>query len=184
MRETMLWVRFEGANRASFVQVRGGRLVPTHVYSSGRRPPTLWDHVRAHPYEIVLSIYAMFGGGMAVISAFNEALKVSPSLDQLPAALAAIIGLLFIFGGGGIFHGLLFEDPEDISISFKRERMGLVLQTGGWIIYGICVLWLAPPSVLSWLLCFCLALANIIRFDATIAHEKGVRAAISRVPGQ
>lgn len=153
--------------------------MPTHVYVGLRRPPTRFDHLLAHPYELALAVYGIVGGILAIASAFNEGMSVSASMDQLPALAAAAAGLLLLVGGGGILHGL-FDNSDDLGIGFTRERMGLALQTAGWGVYAVTIAWLSISSVLSWGLCVALILANVLRFIATTRQERNLRADVKQ----
>lgn len=148
--------------------------MPTHVYVGFRRPPTWFDHLLAHPYELIISGYGAVGGAVAFVSAFNGDLSVSRSMDLLPYWVLALAGLLLVLGGGGIYHGL-FDSSDDLGRGFSRERQGLALSSAGWAVFGICIYALSAKSFLSWGLCVALVVANILRFVATSRQENGIR---------
>lgn len=153
--------------------------MPTHVYVGFRRPPTKFDHLLAHPYELMLAAYGILGGVLALVSAFNHDISVSRSLEQLPVVGLAASALLLILGGGGILHGL-FDDSPELGRGFSRERQGLVLAAAGWTVYALCIAWLSPSSVLSWGLCVSLVAAKLLRFVATVRQESGIRRDVQR----
>jgi hypothetical protein len=152
--------------------------MPTHVYRGHRKPPTAFDHLLAHCWEIPLSVWAMVGGGMSIYAAFTTGTSVSRSYDQLPMIFAALAGALLVLGGGGIVHGL-FSNGEDLRIGFTRERMGLALAGAGWAIYGVCIYSLDDGAFLSWSLCFTIFTSCVLRIVATYIQERLHRAQIT-----
>jgi hypothetical protein len=132
------------------------------------------DHALAHTFEIAISAWAIIGGVLAVVAAFNDVTSVSPSLDRLPAVLAGAVGALLVLGGGGILHGI-FDNSDDLMVGFRRERMGLVLKAAGWASYGVAIGWIAPASVLSWSLSVFMVAACLLRIEATRRSEARYR---------
>lgn len=154
-----------------------GFTMPTHGYVSDRLPPTWFDHLLAHCFELTISAWAMLGGLAAIFSAFNDQVAVSPSLEALPNVVAALAGVLLLSGGAGIIHGL-FDSSDDLMPGFRRERMGLVLTIGGWASYGVTVAALAPAAVLSWSMCAFMVAACALRLEAIRRSEHRLRAAL------
>jgi cobalamin synthase len=144
--------------------------MPTHGYRSTRQPPTFFDHILAHCFELAISVWAIQGGLQAIIATIDHARSVSPSLDRLPTGLAALVGLMLVLGGGGIIHGL-FDNSDDLMVGFRRERMGLVLKASGWASYGACIIWISPTSILSWSLPVFMVAACLLRIEATRRTE-------------
>lgn len=151
--------------------------MPARGYVSDRHPPTWFDHLLAHCFEVTISAWAIVGGGAAIFSAFNDQVTVSPSLDSLPNVLAALAGVLLLLGGGGVIHGL-FDSGDDLMVGFRRERMGLVLSIGGWASYGITIAALSLGSALSWTLCVFMVAACSLRLEAIRRSERRLRQAI------
>lgn len=152
--------------------------MPTHGYRSSRRPPTAFDHVLAHCFELAISAWAIQGGLQAIIATIAHDHSASPSLDQLPTGLAAIVGLMLILGGGGIIHGL-FDNSDDLMVGFRRERMGLVLKASGWASYGACIVWISPGAIMSWSLPVFMIAACLLRVEATRRTEADERSRLT-----
>ena len=152
--------------------------MPTHVYSAGRTPPTVFDHLLAHCFELTLSAWAMVAGGLSVFAALTPGTSVSRSYDQLPMIFAALAGALLVCGGGGIVHGL-FSNGSDLRVGFTRERMGLALAGAGWAIYAVCIWSFSSASFVSWSLCLALFASCVLRIVATYRTERVHRSQIS-----
>lgn len=150
--------------------------MPLHTYLTDRDPPTFWDHVLAHPFELTLAGGGGLGGVFAIIAAISPRATVSQSLDGLPELLAAIIGLLLILGGVGVVRGLL-DDSPDLMIGWTYERGGIILTAGGWLAYGFAVLGSHPAAVLSWGIPLLVTASLALRFEAIRKRKKRLREA-------
>lgn len=150
--------------------------MPLHGYSTDRRPPSVADHLLAHPFELGLAAWGVIAGGAGVLSAASNA-TVSASIDRLPDWLAAIVGTMLVLGGVLVWRGLL-DDSEDLMIGWRFERVGLVLSIAGWLAYGVTVAAINPTAVLSWSVSAFVVAMYAVRFRATRLEERRIRKAI------
>jgi hypothetical protein len=148
--------------------------MPGHGYTSSRIPPTRLDHLLAHVFEIGLSAWAMMAGVAAVFASFNDERSVSPSLDQLPPWLSALVGVLLFVGGGCIIRGL-FDDHDDLRIGWRWEQAGLAMTGPAWAAFGVAIYRLSPSAFLTVSLCTIVCLMSALRFAATIISERNTR---------
>lgn len=150
--------------------------MPLHGYSTDRRPPTVADHLLAHPFELGLAAWGIIAGAAGILSALSDA-TVSPSIDRLPEWLAAIVGAMLVVGGAAIWRGLL-DDSEDLMVGWRIERTGLIFSMAAWGAYGITVATMHPTSILSWSVAVLVVIMFAVRFKATRLEERRIRKAI------
>lgn len=148
--------------------------MPLHGYSTDADPPTWWDHIFAHPFELTLAAGGGLGGVFAIIASISQSATVSPSLDDLPELLAAAIGLLLILGGIGIIRGL-FDDSPNLMVGWTYERGGMVLAGGGWAAYGFSIFGSRPAAVLSWGIPLLVVTSLALRFEAIRRRKHRMR---------
>lgn len=151
--------------------------MPTHGYTTDGRPPTVFDHILAHCFELCISAWAMLGGVAAIAAAVTTTGTVSPSLDKIPAWLAGAVGVLLVVGGGLIMRGL-FDDSDNLMVGWQYERAGLILSGAGWACYGITIVSSNASAVLSYSSAATMVIASTLRFIATVRSEKRVRRAL------
>jgi protein-S-isoprenylcysteine O-methyltransferase Ste14 len=156
--------------------MRRFRLMPLHGYSTDRHPPTVADHLLAHPFELGFAAWGVIAGSAGVLSAFSDA-TVSASIDRLPDWLAAIVGVMLVIGGLLIWRGLL-DDSEDLMVGWRFERVGLILSMAGWGGYGFTVAAMNPGAVLSWSVAPLVVAMFAVRYRATRIEERRIRKAI------
>ncbi|GAB3889239.1 hypothetical protein [Terrabacter terrigena] len=153
--------------------------MPLRGYSTDNRPPTVLDHLLAHPYAITFAVWQVIAGALAVLTTLFS-FTVSQAIERLPQPLVAATGILFALGGIQIVRGLL-DDDDDLMQGWKIERTGLVLTIAAWLAFFIAIVWSFPSSVLTWLLCLLVgAGAPSLRLWATRREEKRVRARMRR----
>jgi hypothetical protein len=148
--------------------------MPTHGYTSTRVPPTFWDHLLAHCFELGLSTWAMICGPAAIFASFNDERSVSQSLDQLPPWLSALVGALLFVGGACIIRGL-FDDHDDLRIGWRWEQAGLSMTGFAWSAFGVAIYVLSPSAFLTISLCFTVSVMSMLRFAATLISERTMR---------
>ncbi|HET7399730.1 MAG TPA: hypothetical protein VFJ94_14530 [Intrasporangium sp.] len=150
--------------------------MPLHGYTTDRRPPSLMDHVFAHPFELTLATWCGLAGAMLAASTITG-VQVSPTLDRLPWWLSVMVGALLVVGGICQVWGL-FDDSDDIAVGWKIERVGLILSGSAWSSYTLAIVYLIPGAVLSWSLGLAILTMLGLRFTATVKEEQRIRKAI------
>ena len=150
-------------------------VMPNRIYR-GHEPPTFFDHVLAHPWELTVAAFSALAGVLAVIAVAGGAV-VSPSIERLPDALAIAIGFMLAVGGALTARGL-FDSHEDLMVGFGWERAGLVLTGCAWTVYAAVVVIAYPASILSWGLGATFALGAGLRLAATFADQRRLERAI------
>jgi hypothetical protein len=93
----------------------------------------------AHPFEVCLAaMYLVLGAAFCAGRVASWWLSAS-TLAVLPLYPTILMAAAFLVGGGLILCGLLLSgDPQDSTVAWMKERLGLVAATAGWLIY----LWL------------------------------------------
>lgn len=153
--------------------------MPLRGYSTDNRPPTVLDHLLAHPLAITLGAWQVVGGLLAILTTLFD-FTVSPSLARLPQPIVAATGVLFAVGGIQVIRGLL-DDSDDLMKGWKIERTGLILNVAAWGSFGVVVFGATPKSVLVWLLCLLVGVGgNALRFMATRREERRTRSRMKR----
>ena len=150
--------------------------MPQRTYHGRHEPPTVVDHIHAHPFELAIAGWGILAGLVGAIAATTD-VSVSVALKRLPDLLVLSIAALLIFGGLAIIYGLL-DDSDDLVNGWRHERPGLILTATGWLSYAVVVLFTHPASVLAWSQPLVLAAALIIRYRATVHDERRIRGAI------
>ena len=151
--------------------------MPLHAYSTDSEPPSVWDHVLAHPFELALAVFGALCGLLSIFAAITPEATVSPSLDELPEVLGGLVGVLLIAGGAAIVRGLL-DDSDDLMTGWRIERSGLILTGFAWAAYGVTIVSSRPAAVLSWGSALCVVLMVTLRFIATVKRERHIRRAL------
>lgn len=151
--------------------------MPLRGYTTDRRPPSVLDHILAHPFEMGLAAWGGGAGALLVIASIWDEMRVSPTVDMLPDWLAATLGGLLIVGGLLQTWGLL-DDSDDIAVGWKLERMGLILSGAAWASYTMTIMWMLPRAVLSWSLTGTVLVMLALRYAATVLEERRIRKAI------
>src|SRR5690349_18640138 len=104
--------------------------MPLRGYSTDNKPPTVLDHLLAHPYAFTFGGWQMLAGVAAVMVTLFD-FTVSQALERLPQPLVAATGVLFAVGGLQIIRGLL-DDDDDLMQGWKIERTGLIFTMAAW----------------------------------------------------
>jgi protein-S-isoprenylcysteine O-methyltransferase Ste14 len=153
--------------------------MPLRGYSTDNRPPTVLDHLLAHPYSIMFAVWQVIAGALAVLTTLFD-FTVSSSMERLSQPLIAATGILFAVGGVQVVRGLL-DDDDDLMQGWKIERTGLVLTIAAWLAFFVTIVWSFPGSVLTWLLCLLVgAGAPSLRLWATRREERRHRDGMRR----
>lgn len=158
--------------------------MPLRVYNrSARKPPTLLDHGLAHPFEIVIAVFGCFIGLCLTIAQMLDIFGlghhwfvVNPELEMIDDHLALAYGLALTVGSVFMLNGLL-DDKDDLMIGWARERMGLLIATGGWSSIAFTIVTLQHNRVFAWGLSLSVAVGCMVRFAATRIEERRTRRA-------
>ena len=152
--------------------------MPLHSYSTTRRPPSVMDHVYAHPFELILATAGVLAG-LASIAAALTHVATSPAMALLPPWVLLPFGLLLPAGGVLMATGI-YDDSDDLMRGWRIERVGLVASGFGWAAFGIATAGLPTGNPVGVVLCCLFALAMVLRFRATVLEERRVRGAIAQ----
>lgn len=152
--------------------------MPLHSYSTTRRPPSVMDHVYAHPFELAVALAGTLTG-LAAVAAGLAGEAASPALGSLPRWLLIPFGALLALGGILMALGL-FDDSEDLAKGWRIERMGLVGAGFGWAAFTVILIGYTPTNVTGWAFTALLVVAMWFRYKATQAEERRTRKAIGQ----
>lgn len=157
---------------------RQGFTMPLHGYTTERYPPTILDHIYAHPFELALAVWGILGG-LGSVAATVSHTQASAVMNALPTWLLILFGALLTVGAALIMTGL-FDDSDDLMRGWRIERTGLVLSGFGWAAYTVTLAAVIPRNFIGWGLTGLLTLSMGFRFRATQLEERRVRKAINR----
>lgn len=146
--------------------------MPQHGYSTDRQPPTVRDHLYAHPFAFSISAYQIAMGGLVLIS-LVFGVGFASSVLRLPKGPLFALSLVLIFGGINIMRGLL-DDSNDLRKGFRIERGGLILSGAAWTAYGLCVIIANPLAIPSWSLAAFFSVAMGLRIAAGRREENRI----------
>ena len=146
--------------------------MPLHGYSTDRRPPTNLDHLRAHPYSIMIASFQIFAAA-AVLGALIFGYRFTSSVLQLPKEPLVGLCAVLIFGGINVVRGLL-DDSNDLRRGFRIERGGLILSGAGWTASTVSVFVANHAAIFMWTLGLFISAAIALRLDAGRLEEKRV----------
>ena len=135
--------------------------MPLHGYSTDRRPPTVLDHLLAHPYSFAVAVAQVTASALVTVALFRDYGLVSSAMD-LPPALIGVLAVMLTIGGVNVMRGLL-DDSDDLRRGFHIERGGLILSGTGWLAYAVSVILGNPRAALSWAFALCLFGAMVLR---------------------
>lgn len=152
--------------------------MPLRGYSTDHRPPTVLDHMLAHPYAMAVSSWQVLAGGLSLLVTLFD-FSVSQSVQRLPEPIIAALGTLLVIGGLQTIRGLL-DDDDDLMQGWKIERTGLVISMAAWLGYLVTILGAFPGGVMTWTLCILMVAANWLRYVATRREERRHRARIRK----
>lgn len=152
--------------------------MPQRLYHARREPPSLLDHVLAHPLEVPLAVFQLTVGSLGVLAALSEQVSISPTIDTLPWFLGVAMCALLVVGGGLTLGGVFNDDDDNLMVGWGMERLGLVLAGTGWVVYAGVVLATHPESVPAWAFGLVLTAGYALRVWATFREERRLRAAI------
>ena len=146
--------------------------MPLHGYSTDRRPPTVRDHLYAHPFSFSVAAYQICMGALVLVS-LVFGFDFASSVLKLPKGPLFALCLVMVFGGISIFRGLL-DDSNDLRKGFRIERGGLILSGAAWTSYGVCILIWNPLAIPNWSLAAFFSLAMGLRIKAGLKEESRI----------
>lgn len=132
------------------------------------------DHALAHPWEVPLAVFQIFGGGIGVVASLSDQITVSPTVDNLPWFLALAMCLMLAVGGVMTLFGI-FDDGDDMMRGWRLERSGLILAATGWTVYTGILLATHPESLLGWAFGLVATVSAGLRTWATFREERRLR---------
>ena len=150
--------------------------MPLHGYSTDRRPPTVFDHILAHTFEMSVAAWQVIAGGLSLLVTLFD-FQISQSVQRMPQPAIAALGSFLLIGGVQCIRGLL-DDSDDLMRGWTIERTGLILSGSAWLGYLVTVIAAFPASVMTWTLFVLMVAANILRYIATVLEERKHRARI------
>ena len=146
--------------------------MPLHGYSTDRRPPTVRDHLRAHPYSILIASFQVFAG-VVVLAALIFGFTFTSSVLQLPKEPLVALCVVLMLGGINVIRGLL-DDSNDLRKGFRVERGGLILSGAGWTSFSVATFIANHAALFMWTLGLFISAAIAIRIDAGKAEESRI----------
>ena len=146
--------------------------MPQHGYSTDRHPPTVRDHIYAHPYAFCVHGFQLSIGALVLVALVFR-FEFTSSVLRLPRGPLFALCLVLIFGGISVFRGLL-DDSNNLRKGFRVERGGLILSGAAWTAYGICVLIANPLAIPNWSLAGFFSLAMGLRIAAGRREENRI----------
>lgn len=149
--------------------------MPLRSYHARHKPPSFWDHMFAHDYEVVLAVLHIIAGLLGVTGVVLPDFPIPVSIQRLPMPLAGALCVVLLAAGVFILAGI-YSHAEDLMVGYRRERAGLILSCAAWTAFAVVVLVSFPASTFFWLIGFALAAGAAVRFAATIVEERSYRA--------
>ena len=126
-----------------------------------------------HPYELVLSGWAIVAGLLLAAAAVIPFWEPAPSIEALPEPLLALIAVVLITGGSGV-HAAFWSSLE-LGKALALERVSLGIMTAGWLGYVVAIAAYAPGRVMQWGIYIALCMATGFRWRAL-----GIRTSVLR----
>lgn len=158
-------------------------VMPRHTYHARNEPPSFWDRVWFHPFEVSIALIWLVGATVMVGEVILQDFTPSPAMEE-PADLTALLLAVTLFiGAGGVLAGL-FYDQGNLMKDWLAERLGLVFGASGTLSYAVAVYWSFPGSILSWGIPILMALGCVARLIATFLEERSRRKAVAAMRGE
>lgn len=158
--------------------------MPNRLYHKQHNPPTVSDHILAHPWGVIfgttlvgLNVMMFFDILMGVISPGWHPVGISPTVEGLPALLGLVLCTMLIAGHVLIIKGLT-HNGNDLARGFRLERTGTAIAFVAWLSYGIAVLHSFPNSIYTWGIAFGIAGSLANRWIANSREEEAMRKAV------
>lgn len=109
--------------------------MPNRVRKARRHPPSMWDHVVSHPFQMASSVWCILLGSYIIIGVLVTGHEgISRHIDVLPAWVALNLG--GSVGVGGVLSALGVCWPGiRLDLAWRIERTGLILLLFGWTAY-------------------------------------------------
>lgn len=158
--------------------------MPNRKYTKRHYPPTVTDHILAHPWGVVLggtfvvlNVMMFFDILMTLASPDWVQVGISPTVAGLPPALGLVLAVMMIVGHVMIIRGLT-HNGRDMAKGWRIERVGTVVAFAAWTAYAVAVLWTFPHSIYTWGTAFGVAASLANRWIANSREEDATRKAV------
>lgn len=145
------------------------------VYQPTREPPRWWERAIDHP-EVVVALASIITGVEIILDPWLPEFRPSPSMGELPRAMASYMGGVMFAAGVLVMVGL-FNAWDNRSRAWRVESGGWVLIATGWTSYAVVVINAYPGSTIAWSCAVFIALVAVVRLLALKLMERRARAA-------
>ncbi len=154
--------------------------MPTHVFHPARNPPSWWDRILVHPFDMTAGLVAVIFGVLMILSLSMPDFTPSNSMDKMPWPIIVLVSGFLGTGGLLALIGLNWRG-DNVSTGWGLEQFGWWLAAGGFATYSITVSWHYPGSLFSWGIPLALSAGSAARAISIIMIERGVRRTLKEV---
>lgn len=145
------------------------------VYTPTNEPPGWAERILSHP-EVLLAMLSVAQGAQIMVDPLLPHFLPSPSLGEVPLALAVYMGLVLAAGGVLATVGVL-NGWDNRSRAWRVERSGWLMLAVGWGSYGAVVVNAYPGSSVAWATAGGLVAVSLARMLALHLMERAARRA-------
>lgn len=149
--------------------------MPNRFPKARRHPPSLWDHVVAHSFQLAASAWCVVLGSYIIIGILVTGHGgISRHIDTLPSWVALSLG--GSVGVGGIMSALGVCWPGiRLDLAWRIERTGLILLLFGWTAYITVLSSSHQVSMFNVSMALAMVSGATLRIWATVGIERDTR---------
>ena len=149
--------------------------MPDRAYSARHEPPSILDHVLAHPGLVACAVWWVIMGIICCTVALDDATMITtrPLID-FEDAEALGLGRGIGRGGSGTLWATL-TTRDELRIRWRVQQWSLLLSGCAWALYTATSVWWGPWSLVAWGHGACMTTVAVLGWLSSRATETATR---------